>query len=669
MDGRQSEDSKRDPLSSAFGGDGAGSDDLFRLLFQKNPNPMWLYERESLRILRVNEAMVELYGWSADELTAMSLLDIRPPEEVERLLRNLKTPQQRLHKGHWRHRTKDGRPLDVMIASYAIELQGRSCALVVATDIGELIRAERALVESEARLRQAQRLARMGDWIWYPGPGEEQWREGRAEYSEEAAALFGVTPKELELSNQSYIERFVHPDDRAAVGAVFYDLVQPFNKGYRQKYRILRADGAVRTVQEIAENVVDAEGRLLATRGTIQDITEQEQLEAQLQQAQKMEALGQLTGGVAHDFNNLLTVIMGNVELLREQLGQERPALAALGEVALSAAQRAAALTRRLLTFARQTPLQAEAIALPRLFAEIEPLLRRVLGPDQTLAIDLPADLPAIQTDRNQLENAIINLIANARDAMGERGRLRVHAENLRLDSAAALGDLAPGSYVRLGISDDGCGMTPEVASHAFEPFYTTKGPGKGSGLGLSTVYGFARQSGGAAAIETLPGRGTTVWLTLPQAGAVRSPAPAAEPGGDESPTGGSVVLVVEDDPGIRRLALAQLGQLGYRTLEAANGLAAEGILRSDEPIDLMLSDVVMPGGVGGLDLVRLARQIRPGMKCLLMSGYAEDALADDGGATVVPFLAKPFRRQGLADAVRGALEGDGPADLRRTGT
>ncbi len=648
-----------------------GSAAHFRLLFQKNPNPMWLYDRKTLAFIEVNEAMLERYGWSAEEFASMTLVDIRPPEEVPRLLRSLSGAQSSLHKGEWRHRTKDGKPLDVMIASYAVQLGGREAALVVATDIGNLKRAERALQDSEARLRQAQRLASIGDWVWWPAAVQTDWQNGISEYSEEAAALFGVSPQEMAGDTNNYLARFVHPDDRDKAAAIFGDLVQPSSDGYKVKYRILRADGAVRTIQEIAENVFERDGSLRLTRGTIQDITEQELLEAQLHQAQKMEALGKLTGGVAHDFNNLLTVIMGNVEMMREQLTADRPELAALGEVALTAAQRAAALTTRLLSFARQTVLQAESIDLTRLSGEIEPLLRQILGPQQELVIRLAPDLPPVLADRSQLENAIINLVVNARDAMTDGGRLCIEARRFDTDSGdtANLPDVRPGNYVRLAVADNGAGMSREVTERAFEPFFSTKGLGKGSGLGLSMVYGFVRQSGGFAAIDSALGQGTTVSLYLPVAQPVVETALAAQPVAAPAAEG-KVVLLVEDDPGIRRLALSQLDRLGYRTLEAANGQAAEAILRGSEHIDLLFSDVVMPGGQGGLELARLATALRPALKCLLMSGYADDAFASDtAGAATLPFLAKPFRRQELAAAVRAALVGPTPDGLSPPGT
>jgi len=633
------------------------------LLFQRHPSPMWVYDRSSLAFLQVNDAAVATYGYSAEEFRRMSLPDIRDPAEVTRLRQALTQDGQAYRRwGEWRHRTKDGRQLDVLIATYGVEFAGRPASLAVMTDITEQRQAARRLEESEQRLRQAQRLARMGDWLWYPGDPAAQ-PGGISQYSEEAAALFGVPPAVLAIGNDDYLARFVHPDDREKVASCLSNLVNPKHENYSLRYRILRADGETRMIQEIAENVYDPAGRLLFTRGTIQDVTELDLLEQQLRQAQRMEALGKLTGGVAHDFNNLLTVIMGNVETLCDSLAAERPDLAELGDEALGAAQRAADLTQRLLTLSRQTLLRSEALDLAALLRGLEPLLRRTLGEHLEVTVRLPADLAPVLADAGQLENAVINLAVNARDAMAAGGRLSLEARNVELSAAeaAALHEVRPGRYVMLAVSDTGAGMSRAVVERAFEPFFSTKGPGKGSGLGLSTVYGFVRQSGGYVSIDSQPGRGTTVRLYLPQAAA---PAPAAvpSPAGPPAARGqGEAVLVVEDDAAIRQLAVAQLRKLGYRTLEAESGRAAEPLLRGPARIDLLLTDIVMPGGLGGLELAALALRLRPGLKYLLVSGYAEDAFAKAApGGGRRHFLAKPFRQQDLARAVRAALDDQG---------
>jgi signal transduction histidine kinase len=379
--------------------------------------------------------------------------------------------------------------------------------------------------------------------------------------------------------------------------------------------------------------------------------------EAALRQAQKMEAIGQLTGGLAHDFNNLIGIILGNLDLLAERYGlqtEERTLI----DPAIQAAERGAELTRQLLAFSRRQPLAPKLTRLLPVLETTAQLLRRTLGEAITLELRVSDPLWPVLIDVSQLESALLNLSVNARDAMPNGGRLTVEASNIVIDERLVELNLevVPGDYVLIAVSDTGCGMTAEVLAHVFEPFFTTKGNG-GTGLGLSMVHGFLRQSGGHTRIYSETGHGTTVRLYLPrgQEGLV----PEAEtPRPEPLPRGHETILVVEDNKGIRDLALRYLQSLGYRTIPAVDGASALEIIKGGTPIDLLFTDVVMPGGMDGRALADAARRQRPGLRILFTSGFTAAAAAavteSQFGANL---LSKPYRKGELARRVRALLD------------
>lgn len=395
-----------------------------------------------------------------------------------------------------------------------------------------------------------------------------------------------------------------------------------------------------------------------------EDLTEYRQAQMALNQAQKLKAVGQLTGGVAHDFNNLLTIILGNLAMLEEGL-RDNPELYKSAHTAMNAARRGADLTRRLLAFSRQQALQPRLLAPGQQLREIVELLRRTLGASIELETVADPVVWNIRVDPGQLTNAVLNLAINARDAMAGRGRLRIEAGNATLDAAyaARYPDVMPGDYVRLTVADTGCGMTPEVMEQAFEPFFTTKELGAGTGLGLSMVYGFVKQSGGHVRIRSQVGAGTTVELYLPRHTLKgRETVSAAEPALDESRLRGrETVLLVEDDPDIRDFVARALTGLGYSVREAANGREALALLATDGPLDLLLSDMTMPGGIGGYDLMMAVRRQRPGLRVLLMSGFTDMAGQLPADCAL---LEKPFQKLDLARAVRLTLDRPPPSPL-----
>jgi signal transduction histidine kinase/CheY-like chemotaxis protein len=385
-----------------------------------------------------------------------------------------------------------------------------------------------------------------------------------------------------------------------------------------------------------------------------------EALHTRLLQSQRLEAVGQLTGGVAHDFNNLLTVVLGNADLLRGGALDE-PVRAQALQMLTEAAERGAGLTRQLLAFARKQPLAPGSVDVNPLVAALEPMLRRTLGEHIEIELVRGAGVWPALVDAGQLENALLNLCLNARDAMPRGGRLTLETANAALDPryAEAHAEVTPGQYTMLAVSDTGNGISREHLKHVFEPFFTTKEKGKGTGLGLAMVYGFVKQSGGHVSIYSEPGQGTTVKIYLPRAEPARASAAVAPVPAPLPPAaGGAIVLLVEDDEPVRILAGLELRAMGYQVLEAASGAEALALLREPQPVDLLFTDVVMPGGMSGRELADAALQLRPALPVLFTSGYTENAVVHHGRLDPgVMLLQKPYRRDDLARAVRAALE------------
>ncbi|MBI3981795.1 MAG: response regulator [Gemmatimonadetes bacterium] len=389
----------------------------------------------------------------------------------------------------------------------------------------------------------------------------------------------------------------------------------------------------------------------------MRDITERKRLEDQFRQAQKMEAVGRLAGGVAHDFNNILTAIMGTSSLMLDEAAQDSPLRNDILEIQ-RAAERAAALTRQLLAFSRKQLLQPRVLNLNRVVEGIEGMLRRLVGEDVAITTKLAADLASVRVDPGQMEQVILNLAVNARDAMPQGGTLSISTANVELDEeyAEAHTSVSPGSYVMLAASDSGTGISGESKAHLFEPFFTTKETGKGTGLGLATVYGIVKQSGGYIWVYSEPGQGATFKIYLPQ---VNDSPEELGPTPQEAPRGGSeVVLLAEDDRSVRTLAATILRKQGYTVLEASNGQEAIALAETHQgPIELILTDVVMPQLGGGLMVERLLA-LRPAARVLYVSGYTDDTVARQGLLQPgVQYLEKPFTPSALLRKVRQVLD------------
>ncbi len=454
---------------------------------------------------------------------------------------------------------------------------------------------------------------------------------------------------------------FVHPDDQPPSTAALATAAAKGLPAYENRYR--HKDGGWRWISWVAapdENLVYASGRhVTAEREAAAELAATQET---LRQSQKMEAVGQLTGGLAHDFNNLLTGIIGSLELIQARMAQGR-----LGEVdryigaAHGAARRAAALTQRLLAFSRRQTLDPRPTNINRLIAGMEELIRRSVGPAVATEVVGAGGLWSALVDRNQLENALLNLCINARDAMPEGGRLTIETANVWLDQRAATErELPPGQYVSLSVTDTGTGMAPDVVARAFDPFFTTKPLGEGTGLGLSMIYGFARQSGGQVRIYSELGSGTTMCLYLPRHPGDAEDADAiAGPPRSAGVRAGGTVLVVDDEPTVRMLIAEVLEESGYAAIEAADSATGLSVLQSDARIDLLITDVGLPGGMNGRQLANAARAARPGLKVLFITGYAENAAVGNGHLDPgMQVLTKPFAMEALRNKIREMIEG-----------
>jgi PAS domain S-box-containing protein len=517
--------------------------------------------------------------------------------------------------------------------------------LVVTVDLTARRSAEEALRESEARYRLL--AENTNDMIVRAELGVS----GRRLYVSPASFdTLGYAPNEL-VGVEA--RRLIHPSDLSdweqKISTISAGEVDKMSSVHRLHHR----DGSWVVVEVSMRLLREASGEPQEIISTVRDVTARTELEERLRQSQKMEAVGQLTGGVAHDFNNLLTVILGNAEILAEESADsETRSLARMIE---DAASRGADLTQKLLAFGRRQSLKPEPLALHEVVQGIMGLLRRTLGEHIAIRTAVRDGGAAALADRALLESAILNLVVNARDAMPNGGKLTIRTGEKvagRRDGTIPAGQPA----VFVTVSDSGTGMSPEVVEHAFEPFFTTKEVGQGSGLGLSMVYGFAQQSGGHVKIQTKEGRGTSVTILLPAV--ARKAEQSATSAGSSFQLSGGRVLMVEDEPSVREFVCALLTSLGYDAQAVASGPEALKVLERDRSFDLLFTDIVLPQGMSGLELARQARAISPGLKVLLTSGYPEEAFQHHGRPEAdMPLLRKPFRRKALAEALRRVIE------------
>jgi len=594
----------------------------------------------------------ELYGWTREEAVGqvvhrlLATVFPQPVEEVRAHLRDFGS-----WKGELTHRHKDGHLLSIATRLITPRLGPASVPVIVQTnnDITQLKSAERRLAAREAQLQSILDtvpeamvvIDESGIITSFSAAAERLF--GYSEVEVLGRNVKVLMPSPDREAHDGYISRYLRTGERRIIGL-------------GRVVTGLRKDGTTFPM-ELSVGEASSEGTRIFT-GFIRDLTSRHRMEAELRQAQKMEAVGQLTGGLAHDFNNLLTVITGNLEMLEACLddARQRELLAE----AQAAAGDGAKLTGQLLAFGRRQPLNPKLTDVGIDVSRLSDLLRRTVGEQIEFRTVISGAANFAMVDASQLQNALLNLVLNARDAMPGGGGLTVEISRTRidLDYAQMYPEVRPGDYVLIAVTDTGEGMPPEVRQRAFEPFFTTKPTGQGTGLGLSMVYGFVKQSGGHVQLYSDVGRGTSVRLFLPAA----RPEPAAGPERNAtalaSPPGGrETILVVEDDPRVRRVAVARLNDAGYRTIEAANG--AEAMARLDEhaDIDLVFTDMIMPGGMTGVELAHKVRATRPGMKILLTSGYAEPVIAGREQAESGSWLRKPYTAADLATRLRQLLD------------
>ena len=521
-----------------------------------------------------------------------------------------------------------------------------------------------ALRGSQELLARSQQLAHVGSWELDPATDRLTW-------SDEVYRLFGLQPQHPEITHELF-RSLVHPEDLAALNAAYADSLREGSEAYELEHRLVRKDtGEVRFVHEKCLHVRDASGQVVRSIGMVQDITERKRaeqekarLEARLQQAQKMESVGRLAGGVAHDFNNMLTAILGNVSIALEQVAPAELLHADLEEIR-TAAERAADLTRQLLAFARVQTVAPKVLNLNQTVGGMVKMLQRMIGEDIQLSWKPHAELWPVSVDPSQIDQILANLCVNARDSIADVGKVTIETRNSTLDenACAAHPGALPGEYVQLTVSDDGCGMDRETQDHIFEPFFTTKVMGKGTGLGLATVHGAVQQNEGFISVQSESGQGTIFRIFLPRHVGPPSEAPAlAAPTVPTlaAPVAGALetILVVEDEPSILRLTKRTLVARGYAVL-GASGPGEALRVASEHPgtLHLLLTDVVMPE-MNGRVLADTLLPLRPQMKLLFMSGFTADVIASRGVLDEgVAFLHKPFSTQNLLAKVRSVLD------------
>ncbi len=625
------------------------SEARYRSLFDRLPAPMWVYDYGSLRFLDVNQAAIDQYGWTREEFLRMTIRDIRPVEDLAAFDARLKARSPGVTiGGRFRHRRKDGGVIEAEVASQEVLFGGMRARLVLATDVTARVRMEEDVQRFVSLVENA------GDFIAMVSP---DWRvvylnkAGRALVGLPAESMVGDVP----------ITGLWHPESQEAVWRdVLPRLAAGQSWDFDGRLRHVRTGEPI-DVECNAFGIRDAKtGRVLAGAFVVRDLTERKRVDEHLRQAQRMEAIGRVAGGVAHEVNNMMTVILGFCTFLAKSLEDGDARHQDVAQIA-RAAERAAEVSRQLLAYSRRQLLQPRVLDLNSVLTEMESVLRRLMGEDRAVALRLAGGPSWIKTDRTQLEQVILNLALNARDAMPQGGRFAMEtslvtldAEYARLHPATAV---RPGPYVLLAVSDTGRGMDAATQAQIFDPFFTTKPVGHGTGLGLSMAYGIVKQSNGYIWVYSEPGQGTTFKIYLPQV--EESGIPTQRTTSDTLPRGaGETILVVEDETLVRDFACRFLRNEGYVTRESGDGVDALVLLRMQpDAVDLVLTDAVMPR-MGGRELADHLAQLRPGLPVLFMSGYTNDEIIRRGLLTPgAPFLQKPFSPEALATKVREVLD------------
>ncbi|MEW6207339.1 MAG: PAS domain S-box protein [Acidobacteriota bacterium] len=613
-----------------------------KAIFEGSRDAIFITDIDS-RFIAVNDAACELAGYSKEELLRMRISDLHEEADLSAYKKyhdQIMAGEEILSEA--KILRKDGRKVDAEFSNRRVCIGGLLYMHTTARDITERKRSEEALKSSEERYRRFFEKDLAGAYISTP--------DGRLlDCNPAFARIFGFDSVEDAL-NHNLASFYRNPVDRKT----FFDLMKKQGRLEYYEEELRRKDGELVQVIENAIGTFNERGELIEVLGFLIDDTERRKVEEQFRQAQKMDAIGRLAGGVAHDFNNLLTAMLGYSKLALSSLHDGDPLREYIEEIE-KAGKRAAALTNQLLAFSRKQVLQPKVLDLNGVIVEVEKLLRRLIGENIELITNLEPELGRVKADPGQIEQVIMNLAVNSRDAMPQGGKLVIETSNAYLDEDFTRKHTSAhlGMYVMLAVSDNGSGMDEETCMRVFEPFFTTKEKGKGTGLGLSTVYGIVKQSGGHITVESQPGLGTVfrIYLQMIDEESESMPAPAQE---TESAKGSETILVVEDEQGVRKLARQILEMSGYRVLEARHGAEALMICQQQEsPIDLILTDVVMPE-MGGRALVDHLASVRPEIRALYMSGHTDNVgpFASDAA-----FIQKPFTPETLRSKVREALD------------
>jgi PAS domain S-box-containing protein len=618
----------------------------FDKLFESHPLPMWVYDVETLRFLAVNDAAVARYGWTQDEFLELTLRDIRPPDEVAALEREVEaTPPTMARSGVWRHVTKQGELMLVEIASHTFPFRGRDARLVTVHDVT----AQELARISDERFRLVTRATSDAVYDWNLHTDEVWWNEG-------AAKLFGAGTAERR-SASDWRER-IHPDDRDRIVSGVMATIRGSGDEWGDEYRYLRDDGSYATVSDRGFVIRATDGTPVRMVGGMVDLTERREIEGRMLRAQRMEGIGTLAGGIAHDLNNMLSPILMSIDLLREHVvaDEGRQVL----DTIESSAKRGADLVRQVLTYARGVDGQREPIAIATLVRDMTRMAADTFPKHVRVETDVPEGIWAVVGDHTQMHQVFMNLLVNARDAMPAGGAITLGAANVIFTDRDAVGipDARAGQFVRLSVSDTGTGMSARLCERIFEPFFTTKGVGQGTGLGLSTVQAIVRSHGGFVTVRSTLGKGTTFDVHLP-AGThlARTSGPARR----LTPVRGigELLLLVDDEPHIRMFATRLLERKGYRVVSAPGG--AEGLAEFQAHLGdlaLVITDMQMPK-VDGRALIEGIRRVAPGLPIIAMSGLGLPEMGSAGeevAARGVQHLMKPFTSDQLDAAVRRAL-------------
>jgi two-component system cell cycle sensor histidine kinase/response regulator CckA len=628
-------------------------------ILDTEPGTVYIFDLVERRNTYINRPWLTEYGYTPEEKVALGadLLGLLfHPDDLARIEAHHESWRQagegETREIDYRVRTKDGqwRWLHSQETAFTRDKTGLVTQILgIAHDITEQLRSEQALRESEERYR---RLFNAGTDAIFVHELTAEGVPGRfVEVNEVACRRLGYTRDEMLTMSPGDIDA---PDKRAGGEAAGRRLLEKKHIVFEMVHV---ARNGTHIPVEISANLFRHQGRNMVL-SVARDLSERRRLEAQFLQAQKMEAIGRLAGGVAHDFNNLLTVITGVSEISMNRLSQTHPLYKDLEQIS-AAGHRAAALTRQLLAFSRRQIIEPTPLNLNTVLAGLEKMLRRLIGEDIDLVVEPDVGLGTILADAGQIEQLLINLAVNSRDAMPEGGQLTIATMNVQLDETFVRDhpDISAGPYVRLTVSDTGRGMSDEAQAHVFEPFYTTKAEGQGTGLGLATVYGIVKQAGGAIDFTSQPDQGTTFRICLPRREPGMEPK-AIEIEAEALPRGSETILVVEDEPEVRRLACRMLEHLGYNVLESQNvGDALRMVAQHDGPIHLLLTDVIMPE-MSGREAANRISLLRPDIKILFMSGYPDETIARHGVlAEGINLLNKPFTSKELAGSVRRLLD------------